>query len=102
MAATARKEAALVDRATLILLGVPRGASSVSVSRVSQGFAELDFAIGPRLVALDFLPPCVAGDVLALKPAGGAVQIEVDARATARAHRKLLKLLELVAPSRLP
>jgi hypothetical protein len=59
-------EAAVVDRATLNLLGVPADAGLVSVSSVSHGFAELDFAVGPRLVALDFLPDCAPGDVLAL------------------------------------
>lgn len=98
MAATARKEASVVDRATLSLLGVPADAASVAVASVRQGFAELDFAVGPRLVALDFLPPCAAGDVLSLSPSGQAVEIAVDPKATREARARLLELWRQVAP----
>lgn len=98
----ARKKAAVIDRAALELLGVPKGPQTVSVSSIRQGFATLDFDLGPRLVAMDFLPDCSPGDVLHLKPEGRRVRIAVDAQATAKAHAKLIRLWQLVAPGHLP
>jgi hypothetical protein len=98
MPATARKEASLVDRATLSLLEVPIAPATVSVARVSEGFAVLDFASGPKQVALDFLPTCAAGDVLELQPVGKVVRIAVDHRATHEARARLMALWKLVAP----
>lgn len=99
MAATARKEASVVERATLSLLGVPADAASVAVATVRQGFAELDFAVGPRLVALDFLPPCGAGDVLSLSARGLSVEIAVDIEATREARARLLSLWSQIDPA---
>lgn len=90
----------MVDRATLSLLGVPADAASVAVAGVRQGFAELDFAVGPRLVALDFLPRCAPGDVLKLSARGQAVEIAVDAQATREARARLLALWSQIAPGR--
>ena len=100
--ATARKKAAVVDRATLKLLDVPKDEAQAGVASIRQGFATLDFAAGPRLVAIDFLPDCQPGDVLALKQNGRSVRIAVDVRATAKAHARLIRLWQLVAPGHLP
>jgi hypothetical protein len=100
--ATARKKAAVVDRATLTLLDVPKGETQTRVTAVRQGFATLDFEAGPRLVAMDFLPDCQPGDVLALQPRGRSVRIAVDVAATAKAHAKLIRLWQLIAPGHLP
>src|SRR5688572_28746204 len=98
MSLAARKKAAVVDRSTLKLLGVPGEEGSVAVASIRHGFAELDFRKGPRLVALDFLPECAPGDVLELSARGRSVRIAVDAKATARAHARLLRLWDLVHP----
>lgn len=89
-----------MDKATLSLLGVPIAASTVSVSSVSEGFAELDFAAGPRTVALDFLPHCAAGDVLEIQPIGKTVRIAVDVKATREQKARLQALFELIGPAR--
>ena len=76
----------------------PIAAASVSVARVSEGFAELEFDSGPRQVALDFLPHCSAGDVLELQPIGKSVRIAIDLKASREAKARLLSLWKLVAP----
>lgn len=85
-----------VDAQTWSLVGATAMSGWVAVNGVRQGFAELDFPGHPCLLALDFLPPCRAGDVLKLRRHRGRVRIAVDLAATARAQKKLLRLWSLL------
>lgn len=69
-----------------------------SVVRAQGGFAALETPAGVRQIARDFLPPCVAGDVLRLTRHGAQVRFEVDAAASKKAADRLRRLLDAVLP----